>query len=280
MPAVRSTRADRDLERQLAEGPPARGSRNGSRRRARRPVPAGDEARRRRVPGDGVRGPRATKRPHGEGRWNGVAILSRVGIDDVVAGFGDGGEPDAEARLVRRPAAASASRACTSPTARDRPRAVQLQAGVVGAVARPTSTRAATPDDDVIVCGDFNIAPDGPRRVGPGEVHRRHAREPGRARRARASSRLGARRRVPRRSTDEDELFSWWDYRAGDFHKGRGMRIDLMLASQSLATRVQWALIDRNARKGQQPSDHAPARGRLRRSWLTSFRRTTSATSS
>ena len=56
----------------------------------------------------------------------------------------------------------------------------------------------------------------------------------------------------------DDKLFSWWDYRAGDFHKGRGMRIDLVLASQSLAERVRWALIDRNARKGTLPSDHAP----------------------
>ena len=53
-------------------------------------------------------------------------------------------------------------------------------------------------------------------------------------------------------------LFSWWDYRAGDFHSGRGMRIDLLLATRVLADRASFALIDRNARKGKQPSDHAP----------------------
>jgi exodeoxyribonuclease-3 len=53
-------------------------------------------------------------------------------------------------------------------------------------------------------------------------------------------------------------LFSWWDYRAGSFHKRQGMRIDLVLASDSIADRVTWALIDRNARKGSKPSDHAP----------------------
>ena len=57
---------------------------------------------------------------------------------------------------------------------------------------------------------------------------------------------------------DGERLFSWWDYRAGNFHKGIGMRIDLVLGSPALADRVRWALIDRNARKGKQPSDHAP----------------------
>jgi exodeoxyribonuclease-3 len=56
----------------------------------------------------------------------------------------------------------------------------------------------------------------------------------------------------------QDKVFSWWDYRAGDFHQGRGMRIDLVLASPAVAARVQWCVIDRNARKGKQPSDHAP----------------------
>jgi exodeoxyribonuclease-3 len=63
---------------------------------------------------------------------------------------------------------------------------------------------------------------------------------------------------VFRRHFEEGGLYSWWDYRAGNFHKHLGMRIDLMLASKPLAERSQWALIDRNARKGQSPSDHAP----------------------
>jgi len=53
-------------------------------------------------------------------------------------------------------------------------------------------------------------------------------------------------------------LFSWWDYRGGDFHQGRGMRIDLVMATRSLAERSAIVMIDRNARKGKQPSDHAP----------------------
>ena len=57
---------------------------------------------------------------------------------------------------------------------------------------------------------------------------------------------------------DATKVFSWWDYRRGDFHEGRGMRIDLVLATAPVASRVTWCVIDRNARKGQQPSDHAP----------------------
>jgi exodeoxyribonuclease-3 len=63
---------------------------------------------------------------------------------------------------------------------------------------------------------------------------------------------------VYRRFHDDGGVFSWWDYRAGDFHQGRGMRIDLVLLSRALAERSTSVSIDRNARKGQKPSDHAP----------------------
>jgi len=56
----------------------------------------------------------------------------------------------------------------------------------------------------------------------------------------------------------DDGLYSWWDYRGGDFHQGRGMRIDLMLATQAVASKTSWVGIDRNSRKSEQPSDHAP----------------------
>ena len=56
----------------------------------------------------------------------------------------------------------------------------------------------------------------------------------------------------------DERVFSWWDYRGGDFHQGRGMRIDHLLCSQAVADDSRWCLIDRNARKGTSPSDHAP----------------------
>ena len=63
---------------------------------------------------------------------------------------------------------------------------------------------------------------------------------------------------VFRRLYDEEGLFSWWDYRGGSFHRHRGMRIDLILVTAVLAARTTFGLIDRNARKGEKPSDHAP----------------------
>ncbi len=63
---------------------------------------------------------------------------------------------------------------------------------------------------------------------------------------------------VFRRLYDDGKLFSWWDYRAGSFHKHQGMRIDLILMTEVLAQAASYGLIDRNARKGQKPSDHAP----------------------
>jgi exodeoxyribonuclease-3 len=61
-----------------------------------------------------------------------------------------------------------------------------------------------------------------------------------------------------REKHSDAKLYSWWDYRAGDFHQGRGLRIDLVLGTPAVAERCTWAVIDRNARKGQLPSDHAP----------------------
>jgi exodeoxyribonuclease-3 len=61
-----------------------------------------------------------------------------------------------------------------------------------------------------------------------------------------------------RRLYDADQLFSWWDYRGGNFHRHRGMRIDLILTTEVLARNATYGLIDRNARKGEKPSDHTP----------------------
>jgi exodeoxyribonuclease III len=63
---------------------------------------------------------------------------------------------------------------------------------------------------------------------------------------------------VRRKVYAEDRLYTYWDYRAGDFHEHRGMRIDLLLMTRPLADHLEWALVDRNARKGKLPSDHAP----------------------
>jgi exodeoxyribonuclease-3 len=115
----------------------------------------------------------------------------------------------------------------------------------------------AQPTDDVVVMGDFNIAPDDRDVYDPAKyVGATHVSPPERESLA-ALCEWGL-EDVFRRHHADGGVFSWWDYRAGDFHEGRGMRIDLVLASRSVAERSRFVLIDRNARKGQLPSDHAP----------------------
>ena len=193
---------------------------------------------------------------HGEGRWNGVAILSRVGLDDPVSGFADSEPADDEARLV------------TATCGGVRVSSVYVPKGrVVGSdhfayklrwLSRLRAHVAAEGRSPVAVCGDFNVAPDdldlwsvaafeGSTHVTPEE----------RAALGELEA-LGLRDVFRERYPGVEGLFSWWDYRAGNFPKHRGMRIDLLLLSDDIADRVTWALVDRNARKGSKPSDHAP----------------------
>ncbi len=193
----------------------------------------------------------------GQGQWNGVAILSRVGIDEVVAGFADGGPPDDEARLITAMCGGVRVSSVYVPNGRStdheqyRYKLAWLDR-LYGHVAATSS-----PDEPVAVCGDFNIAPADIDVYDPAKfVGATHVSDAER----RALQRLLDWGMVDafRQRYGDDRLFSWWDYRAGDFHQGRGMRIDLVLVSRPLAGSITWALIDRNARKGQQPSDHAP----------------------
>jgi exodeoxyribonuclease-3 len=110
----------------------------------------------------------------------------------------------------------------------------------------------------VALCGDFNIAPADIDVWDVAAVHgATHVSPPERAALAKLLD-WGLTDVFRDRFPDVERLYSWWDYRAGNFHKGIGMRIDLVLGSPSVATRVHGALIDRNARKGKLPSDHAP----------------------
>ncbi len=206
---------------------------------------------------------------HGEGRWNGVAIASRCGLEQVVTNFGlplrraeteDAGddEPLAEARMMSAVCGGVRLVCVYAPNGR-----------VVGSpfyeaklvwferLARWLA-EAADPDQPLALGGDLNVAPadadvwdarachggthvSGPEREaftrllrwGLTDAYRRHHPEPGR--------------------------YTWWDYRAGNFHKNFGMRIDHLLVTAPLAARTVWAEIDREARKGKPiPSDHAP----------------------
>lgn len=192
---------------------------------------------------------------HGEGRWNGVAVLSRIGLEDVTTGFGVDPELDREARIVSAVCGGVRVASVYVPNGRslDDPHYAYKLAWLDGLVDW-TAAHAAGP---LVVAGDYNIAPDDRDVWDPAEFEgATHVSGPERDR-FQALLGLGL-VDVFRGCYDAGGLFSWWDYRAGNFHKGKGMRIDHVLATGSVADRVTSVLIDRNARKGKSPSDHAP----------------------
>jgi len=221
------------------------------------------------VPADAFRARGYEIAHHGEGRWNGVAIASRHGIVDVVTNFGaplgvprtpDVGddEPLAEARMIA--ARTGGVRVVCAYAPNGRVVGSPFYAAKLAWFDRLARwlAEAADPGEPLVLGGDLNVAPEdidvwnprachGGTHVSPPErdafrrlcawgltdAYRAHHREPGR--------------------------YSWWDYRAGNFHKNFGMRIDHLLVTQPVAARTLWAEIDREARKGKPiPSDHAP----------------------
>jgi len=194
---------------------------------------------------------------HGQGRWNGVAILSRVGITDVVHGFADG-PPDEDARLLTARCGGTVVVTAYAPNGR----AVgheqfHYKLDWFDRLVRHLDA-VAGPDDDVVLCGDLNVAPEDRDVWDVRLVHGSTHVTPEERARFQALLDWGLVDALRRCWPDDDRLFTWWDYRAGNFHKHKGMRIDHVLVSRPLADRLRWSLIDRNARKGQAPSDHAP----------------------
>ncbi|MEA3021019.1 MAG: exodeoxyribonuclease, partial [Actinomycetota bacterium] len=191
------------------------------------------------------------------GRWNGVAILSRVGVDEVVDGIADGGEPDTEARLLTPTFGGVRVATVYAPNGREVGHEQWHRKLEWLARLRAHVDAVADGASDVVMCGDFNVAPDDRDVWDPQRCHGgTHVSPEERA--ALADLEAWGLVDVLRARYDDEELYTWWDYQAGAFHKHWGMRIDLMLATPTLADRLQWILVDRNARKGQKPSDHAP----------------------
>lgn len=200
---------------------------------------------------------------HGDGRWNGVAICSRIGLDDVEVGWPAGSEED-ERRLVGATCGGVRVHSVYVPNGRmvaseHYEAKLAFLERLVGHLAAASARHA-----DVLIAGDFNVAPADidvfDTAYFEGATHVTHAE------RALVEAMVegGLVDVVRAQYPGAGGIFSWWDYRAGDFHKGRGMRIDLVLASAGLAERTEFALVDRNGRKGQgsktqpAPSDHAP----------------------
>jgi exodeoxyribonuclease-3 len=206
---------------------------------------------------------------HGEGRWNGVAIASRVGVRDVIKNFGEqlsparsgeagDDEPFAEARMIS--AVCGDIRVTSIYAPNGRTVASEFYYAKLRWYQRLTRWLSETqsPREPLLVGGDFNIAPDdrdvwdaaachGGTHVSPEE------------RAAFAELTQWGLSDAYRLGHQELGRYSWWDYRAGMFHKNMGMRIDILLVTAPIKERVIWSEIDREARKGKPtPSDHTP----------------------
>ena len=192
---------------------------------------------------------------HGEAQWNGVAILSRVGLEDVLAGIpGAPGFPHAEARAVSATCQGVRVHCVYVPNGRA-PDSEHYRYKLAW-LAALRELVSADPRN-AIVCGDMNIAPTDADVFDPDAyVGHTHVTAPERAALAQLQA-LGL-HDVVRERWPCERVFTYWDYRAGMFHQDLGMRIDLVLAGGDVAGRVRAAWVDRQARKGSGPSDHAP----------------------
>lgn len=189
---------------------------------------------------------------HGQGQWNGVAIFSKVGLADVERGLGD----DAEARFIGATCGPLRVYSCYVPNGRSldndhyqyKLRWLSDLRSHLGA--RPTGQH-------VVVGGDFNVAPSDLDCYNPAAfVGATHVSEPERA----AIQELLATGLIDicRDQHPDDANFTWWDYRNGSFRRGWGLRIDLLLLDTATAQAATSSYVDREARKGEKPSDHAP----------------------
>jgi exodeoxyribonuclease III len=192
---------------------------------------------------------------HGEAAWNGVAIVSRVGLDDVATGLADApGFPHPEARAVAATCDGIRVHSVYVPNGRV-PGSDHYEYKLKWLAALRDVVAAAS--DAAVVCGDMNIAPADADVFDPdayiGQTH-----VTSREREALGQLMALGLHDVVRERWPNERVFSYWDYRAGMFHQDLGMRIDLILAGEPVAARVRAAWVDRHARKGKGPSDHAP----------------------
>jgi exodeoxyribonuclease-3 len=192
---------------------------------------------------------------HGEAQWNGVAILSKVGLDDVVTGVaGAPGYPHPEARAVSATCGGIRVHSVYVPNGRV-PGSDHYRYKLAWLAALAQDLRSDP--EDAVVCGDMNIAPADEDVFDPeAYVGQTHVTGPERDALAQLKG-LGL-QDVVRDRWPGKRVFTYWDYRAGMFHQDLGMRIDLVLATAPVAERVRAAWVDRHARKGSGPSDHAP----------------------
>ena len=195
---------------------------------------------------------------HGRDHWNGVAVISRVGIDDVRVGFpGHNRPPYDEARLLSAVCGGLDVHSLYAPNGRELGDPHYLYKLVWLERLRTVTV----PDRPGILLGDFNVAPADIDIYDPVRWRRRtHASPPERAA-IEALLDTGL-RDVTREHLTDAGVFTWWSYRPGQFERNRGLRIDLALCTADVADRVRQVWIDVDERADshpfEKPSDHAP----------------------
>jgi len=193
---------------------------------------------------------------YGQGQWNGVAILSKLGIEDVARGFGD---DDPEARIIAATCGGVRVVSCYVPNGRalDNPHyAYKLQ--WLEKLRDLVAARDA--GQSIVVGGDFNVAPTDFDCYDPSLfIGATHVSEPEReALRALEATGLTD---LTRALHPDEPSYSWWDYRNSSFHRGWGLRIDLLFVDHALLAKASASYVDSDERKGEKPSDHAPVIG-------------------
>jgi len=197
---------------------------------------------------------------HGQKAWNGVAVLVPAGSEVEVVEQGLPDQEELGARLITARTGGLLFTTVYCPNGKsvgheDFPRKLEWFDALAGHLAA-----GRAPDEPLVVCGDFNICPAAidswDEEALAGSIFHTDE-ERGRLRRLLDWGLLD----LYRRTHPDRRAFSWWDYRGGAFHRGHGLRIDLVLATAPVAGRVAAAEIDRGWRKkheGLTPSDHAP----------------------
>ena len=191
----------------------------------------------------------------GQKTYNGVALISKSPPTDLACGFPEG--QDDQARLIAGRFDGTAVVNVYVPNGQDvESEKFPYKLGWLAKL-RTFLDGWASPDEPLLLMGDFNIAPDERDLYDPegwrGKVHF-HPDE----HKALAHIQAWGLRDLFRDHHEDAGLYSWWDYRQLAFPKNRGLRIDLILGTEAAAARCQGVVIERDERKGKKPSDHAP----------------------
>ncbi len=193
---------------------------------------------------------------HGQKAWNGVAVLSREPAAVVQTGLP--GQDDFGARLLRVHVAGLDFTTVYCPNGKDVDHGDYTRK-LEWFDALATYWRSNPAQDAAVLCGDFNIVPT-PLDSYLGDVSDDIFHTPAERARFEAITALGL-TDLYRAKYPQQRAYSWWDFRGGAFHRGNGLRIDLILATRPVVERLSDTSIDRDFRKKQEgmtASDHAP----------------------